>query len=73
MITEQEITALVLIVRRAPLTNMAEAESVSMLLDKIIKALRLVATPGRAVERQAPALPVNGGNGVDLAPPVQEP
>lgn len=37
---EKEIAALVMIVRRAPLHNMDEAETVSKLLERTIAALR---------------------------------
>jgi hypothetical protein len=45
MVTDKEINSLVLIVRRAPLHNMEEAETVAKLIDKIIGVLRAVQRP----------------------------
>ena len=45
MITEKHITSLVVIMRRAPLNNMDEAEAVSKLLDEVIQVLRQHVAP----------------------------
>jgi hypothetical protein len=45
---ENEIRQVIIIMRRAPLHNMEEAETVSKLMDKLIAALRERAAPAPA-------------------------